>query len=31
MSFLGIPFSRYLDIDDSEQVLRAIRPALGPS
>lgn len=25
MSFLGIPFSRYLDIDDSEQVLRAIR------
>ncbi len=25
MSFLGIPFSRYLDIDDSEQVLRAVR------
>ncbi len=25
MSFLGIPFSRYLDIDDSEEVLRAIR------
>jgi ClpP class serine protease len=25
MSFLGIPFSRYLDVDDSEQVLRAIR------
>lgn len=24
-SFLGIPFARYLDIDDSEQVLRAIR------
>jgi ClpP class serine protease len=25
ISFLGIPFSRYLDVDDSEQVLRAIR------
>ena len=25
MSFLGIPFTRYIDIDDSEQVLRAIR------
>lgn len=25
MSFLGIPFSRYLDVDDSEQVLRAVR------
>jgi ClpP class serine protease len=24
-SFLGIPFARYIDIDDSEQVLRAIR------
>ncbi len=26
MSFLGIPFSRYLDVDDSERVLRAVRP-----
>jgi ClpP class serine protease len=26
MSFLGIPFCRYLDAEDSEQVLRAIRP-----
>ncbi len=25
MSFLGIPFLRYIDIDDSEDVLRAIR------
>lgn len=25
LSFLGIPFSRYIDIEDSEQVLRAIR------
>ena len=25
LSFLGIPFSRYIDIDDSEEVLRAIR------
>jgi ClpP class serine protease len=25
ISFLGIPFSRYLDVDDSEQVLRAVR------
>jgi ClpP class serine protease len=25
MSFLGIPVSRYIDIEDSEQVLRAIR------
>jgi ClpP class serine protease len=25
MSFLGIPFSRYLDVEESEQVLRAIR------
>jgi len=25
MSFLGIPFVRYINIDDSEQVLRAIR------
>ncbi len=25
MSFLGIPISRYIDIEDSEQVLRAIR------
>lgn len=25
MSFLGIPFSRHLDVDDSEQVLRAVR------
>jgi ClpP class serine protease len=25
MSFLGIPFVRYISIDDSEQVLRAIR------
>jgi ClpP class serine protease len=24
-AFLGIPFSRYIDIDDSEEVLRAIR------
>src|SRR5574337_231402 len=24
-SFLGIPFFRYIDIDDSEQILRAIR------
>ncbi|MER3556420.1 MAG: hypothetical protein C4331_19335 [Meiothermus sp.] len=24
-SFLGIPFARYIDVDDSEQVLRAIR------
>lgn len=25
MSFLGIPISRYLDVDDSEQILRAVR------
>src|SRR5215208_711670 len=25
MSFLGIPVARYIDIEDSEQVLRAIR------
>jgi ClpP class serine protease len=25
MAFLGIPFFRYIDIDDSEQILRAIR------
>lgn len=25
LSFLGIAFSRYIDIDDSEQILRAIR------
>lgn len=25
MSFLGIPFRRYIDIEDSEQILRAIR------
>lgn len=25
LSFLGIPLSRYIDIEDSEQVLRAIR------
>jgi len=25
MSFLGIPFSRHLDVDDSEQILRAVR------
>ncbi len=25
ISFLGIPFARYIDIDDSEQVLRAIK------
>lgn len=25
MSFLGIPFTRYLDVDDSEQILRAVR------
>jgi len=25
MSLLGIPISRYLDVDDSEQILRAIR------
>lgn len=25
MSFLGIPFRRYIDIEDSEQVLRAVR------
>jgi ClpP class serine protease len=25
LSFLGIPFTRYIDIDDSEEVLRAIR------
>lgn len=25
VSFLGIPISRYINIDDSEQVLRAIR------
>ena len=25
MSFLGLPFRRYIDIEDSEQVLRAIR------
>jgi ClpP class serine protease len=25
MNFLGIPFSRYLDVDDSEQILRAVR------
>jgi ClpP class serine protease len=29
LSFLGIPFSRYIDIDDSEEVLRAVR--LTPS
>jgi ClpP class serine protease len=27
ISFLGLPISRYIDIDDSEQVLRAIRTA----
>ncbi len=27
ISSLGIPFSRYLDVDDSEQVLRAVRLA----
>jgi ClpP class serine protease len=27
ISFLGIPLARYIDIDDSEQVLRAIRSA----
>ncbi|NPV62705.1 MAG: hypothetical protein HPY61_08760 [Methanotrichaceae archaeon] len=27
ISFLGIPLARYIDIDDSEQVLRAIRMA----
>lgn len=27
ISFLGIPLARYIDIDDSEQVLRAIRTA----
>jgi len=27
ISFLGIPLARYIDIDDSEQVLRAIRAA----
>jgi len=27
ISFLGIPLARYIDIDDSEQVLRAIRGA----
>ncbi len=27
ISFLGIPLARYIDIDDSEQVLRAIRRA----
>lgn len=25
LSFLGIPFARYIDIEDSEQILRAIR------
>ncbi len=25
VSFLGVPISRYIDIDDSEQILRAIR------
>jgi ClpP class serine protease len=25
MAFLGIPLFRYIDIDDSEQILRAIR------
>jgi ClpP class serine protease len=25
MSFLGIPFSRHLDVDDSEQVLGVVR------
>ncbi|RJS86768.1 hypothetical protein CW701_01770, partial [Candidatus Bathyarchaeota archaeon] len=25
ISFLGIPISRYIDIEDSEEVLRAIR------
>jgi len=25
IAFLGIPLSRYIDIDDSEEVLRAIR------
>ena len=25
LSFLGIPFTRYIDIEDSEQILRAIR------
>lgn len=25
MSFLGMPFSRYLDVDDSDQVLPAVR------
>jgi ClpP class serine protease len=25
LSFLGVPFYRYIDIDDSEQILRAIR------
>ena len=32
MSFLGFPIARYIDIEDSEQVLRAIRltpPDLG--
>jgi len=32
MSFLGFPIARYIDIEDSEQVLRAIRltpPELG--
>src|SRR4030042_6425141 len=27
ISFLGIPLARYIDIDDSEKVLRAIRKA----
>lgn len=27
ISFLGIPVSRYIDIDDSEEILRAIREA----
>jgi len=27
VSFLGIPIARYIDIDDSEEVLRAIRTA----
>jgi ClpP class serine protease len=27
ISFLGLPIARYIDIDDSEQVLRAIRTA----
>jgi len=27
ISFLGIPLARYIDIDDSERVLRAIRAA----